>query len=101
MFEKARAVIAQMKNKFSGYGEQPVRHPYGEYYQPDVFNNFGEQVIFFTTSGSSGYMEDGKYRDISGARITENEFREVISQAGIENYLEPGALSKAWRGEEL
>lgn len=103
MFERIREMLAtKIKGKFTGVAEQPPRSPYGEYYQsPSPFNNFGEQVVFFATSGSSGYMKDGVYRDISGAKITEGEYIDIVSQSGLKALMDPGVLEKMWRGEKI
>lgn len=73
-------------------------HAYGEY-GDTRFENRGEQVVFFATSGSTGYMQNGKYVDIGGAAITEAEFQEILKQARMEKYLEHGAVDKDWHGE--
>lgn len=102
MFDKLHEILNSAKVKFRGVGEQTARSPYGEYYyKPSPFNNFGEQVIFFATSGSSGYMLDGIYRDISGAKISEGEFIEIVSQSGLQALMTPGTLDKMWRGEQI
>jgi hypothetical protein len=102
MFDRLHEILNSSKAKFLGYGERPAKSPYGEYYQnPSPFKNYGEQVIFFATSGSSGYMEDGVYRDISGAQIREAEFIQIVSQANLKGLLRPGVLSKMWRGEKV
>lgn len=51
------------------------------------FENRGEQVIFYTTSGSTGYGSTGgsKYFDISGAGISEDEYNRIIVQLGLED----------------
>lgn len=102
MFDKLRKVLNAANVKFIGIGDKPVRSPYGEYYQtPSPFNNFGEQVIYFATSGSSGYMRNGVYRDISGAKILEGEYIEVVSQSGLTALMSPGTLEKMWNGDKF
>lgn len=80
--------------------EQSPKHPYGEYGDPDKFMNRVEQIKFFVTSGSSGYMRNGKYYDISGADIGEDEMRVTVTGAGMLDSLNPSLAGGPWEDEE-
>lgn len=103
MFDNFRKnVLSVIKKKFDGIAGQDPRPQYGWYSEQKCpFNSFGEQVIYFATSGSSGYMKDGIYRDISGAKILEGEYIEVVSQSGLKALMDAGTLEKMWRGEKV
>jgi hypothetical protein len=85
-------IIEKFGSKFTGKALEPVDNPYGtgerwwKEHKSD-FNNRGEQVVYFVTSGSTGYMQDGVYWDISGAEISEKEYNEIIVALGIQELL--------------
>lgn len=91
MFQRFQDLKDKAIKPFIGEASMPavpdrgwLPDPNNEYRQRK-FENRGEQFIYFVTSGSTGYMRDGEYFDISGASISQKEYDRIIVTLGIED----------------
>jgi len=89
VFDRYKALFDKAKKPFVGDASLPADPDHGKLYDYDKnetkpFDNRGEQLIYFVTSGSLGYLSNGKYFDISGSSISEDEYNRIIVTLGIE-----------------
>ncbi len=94
MFARYKEIFDKALKPFIGEASLPADPHHGSLYDPITnkslpFGNRGEQLIYFSTTGSSGYMSDGKYFDISGSLITEGEYNRIVIALGLEDDFGP------------